>query len=330
VKSSYIIREHYEVEGRIERISKLLEEAKKLKREIIELSSILKRLTLENDHTMISGLIDDIMEFTKITKLPLDEKDLNLVESNLNNYVGKLRSRLESLRDIVNKIRQLMKIVQSLKVFRSELLKWKAIMERLDTRVSIEIKRVLNSVDRYLSIKPEVTNLDEHILTLSDVLLESQDVIRLCKNVYERKINEIKKKVDIAENLYRQARQVVYLDELKLLSDRYKNVTEIDELLNELKVNFMKAQEVNFDELRMTLEEFIELSKSFLEKGMGVKEADLLKALNVLIKSKSSLPLHLIVDRLARTTNMSISDVLYTLYKLDKCNIILVKVQVKR
>jgi len=329
VKSAYVVEAHYEVEERMERISKLLDEARKLKEEITELSVNLKSLAPRGRYTIIDELINSVTKTKELSEPSLSEEDLASIEDSLASYVEKLRSRVNNMRAIIDKIRQLTSIIRSLETTRSELIRWEPIIRNLDSRIVIEVKRVLNNIDRYLTLKPTATNLDELIVTLSEILLESRDATKLCRNLYEKRINEIKRKINTADSLFRQARQITYLNELRHLSEEYKNITNIRELMKKLQESVDLPQDVDFIKLDKMINEFIELCKMHIEKGMGTKEADLLKALSSFTKSKDSLPLHSLIEKLARMTDLSISEVLHMLYRLDKQNIVLIRVKVR-
>ena len=315
---------------RVERIIRLLEESARLKDELNNLISSITHLVEREDSPVLKKVVEYLTkESVNIAQPVTEDLDLDMLETRLKEYLNELKQRIDNLKEYAEKLRKLADLVKVLENNISILNEWANAIKPLDPYLAGEAKRAIKLAEKVINLQESNLEIERLIIEVSQSLLEVHKSLKACRNLFERKIIELKKKIESAERIYKQARSLAYLENLTNIEKHYKELqSDIEELMT-IEKEAPKVDTTKLFDIDKRIDNFINFCKSIIEKNMGKKEALLLKTLSGFATRKDAYPFHILIDNLSRKTNLEIKDVLLMLYKISRQNIAMIKVKVK-
>ena len=305
----------------IEEISRLAEDVRALRRELDEALRLLER-RFSRSHPIVAKALRTLLEEVKLPKVPEEESIFKLRES-LSRYREELRRCLER---ITRKAEELDKLAMTLNFLEREspsLKLWADAIMKLDRglyeRTQNFFKRLdgLRQLNSYDAVQKEASSLSAELRILT----------MACKEVLYKRLYEISKMASLALKLYCQAKSVAPLE---VRGDMDKIASEVRQILDKINEAKNNAPHIRLDleAMKSLLSKAIALFKEVLSEGIGDMESEILKALDRCAARSKPVKLHILVAQLCAMTNRAPQEVLDTMLKLSKKNLVDIKIKI--
>ena len=299
-------------------LTELISEVWQLRKEAMELWRSLNEYISEAPHPLILRVTRELERIGNVPKPPRTDEELKDLISSLREYVIYSRQRLESMREYMRELRLLSEMLIEVEE-RAQLLKtWSEVIRDLEPRAYSEAVHALNKVKRIREYT-DVKNLRILLKEVSEVHNDVESCLRLCQRIYERRLNVIKEQTETAIKLYRGARRLAMVTDVTLIDGAYSRLMGI---MNALENAKRKAPFVDLDlqEMEKEVRGIVTKFRDLLDSAVGGREARVLKALSTLAPQygEKALPFHVVVMQISRASELSVNEVLLTLYSLSK------------
>ncbi len=307
----------------LEKLAEVSRRALELRRRIKGLMELLKERYSSNPR--LSELVENIAKAFSPPQPP-SEKELYTTSRTLEEYSKVLEEYSERLVRCAAALEKLEQALGRLEELSEKLKKWCELVGEANPYLKSEGLKLASRATKILESVP----LEDPARSLADcnaLVREMARQVKLCKRVYERRVDELLCLVESALKIAKRA-EIAALDiergsEVRAIMDRLRRI------LAELEDARRDPKPVKFGEVKREVLELKGRLAAVIEGSVSEEERKIMEELARLARASASKGLSLcyVAESAARAAGVSVVEALEEIYKLNKRG--LIKVQVK-